>query len=46
MATEYHQIDHSIRGQEHRGIVTSDEQFERMKHRRLKLKDRLYQMLQ
>lgn len=46
MATEYHQIDHSIRGLESRGISTSNEQFEKMKLRRLALKDRLYQMIQ
>jgi len=46
MATEYHQIDHSIRGLENRGIATSNEQFEQMKRRRLVLKDQLYRMLQ
>ncbi len=46
MATEYHQIDHSIRGLESRGVPTSNDNFEQLKRRRLQLKDRLFQMLQ
>jgi len=46
MATEYHQLDHSIRGLETRGVPTTNETFDQLKLRRLQLKDRLFEMLQ
>ncbi len=44
-AKEYHQLDHMIRGLEKRDVPTSDEIFEQLKVKRVKLKDKLYQML-
>ncbi len=46
LATEYHQLDHSVRGLESRDVPTSDQHFEELKIRRVHLKDELYQMLQ
>lgn len=42
---EYEDVNHHIQGIESQGVNVSDEQFESMKLRRLKLKDELYQML-
>ena len=44
-ATEYHKIDHSVRGLENRQIPTTDQHFEELKIRRVHLKDELYRML-
>ncbi len=46
MATEYHKIDHSVRGLESRDVPTTDQHFEELKIRRVHLKDELYRMLQ
>ncbi len=46
LATEYHQLDHSVRGLERRDIPTTDQHFEELKIRRVHLKDELYKMLQ
>lgn len=45
LATEYHKLDHSVRGLEARDVPTSDDYFERLKLRRLQLKDELYRKL-
>ena len=45
MASEYHDLDHQVRGLESRSIPTSDDNFENLKKRRLLLKDELYAML-
>ncbi len=46
MATEYHRLDHEVRGLEKSGIPTTDQTFETLKLKRLQLKDRLYQKMQ
>ncbi|ANG64830.1 hypothetical protein A8C75_21690 [Marinobacterium aestuarii] len=46
LASEYHKLDHSVRGLEMRNIPTSDDNFEQMKQRRVQLKDQLLKMLQ
>ncbi len=46
LASEYHKLDHSVRGLEMRNIPTTDDNFEQMKLRRVQLKDRLLKMLQ
>ena len=46
LASEYHKLDHSVRGLEMRNIPTSDENFEQMKLRRVQLKDQILRMLQ
>ena len=45
LASEYHKLDHSVRGLEMRNIPTSDENFEQMKRRRVQLKDQILLML-
>lgn len=45
LASEYHQVDHTVRGLEARDIPTSDQHFEQMKVQRLRLKDELYRRL-
>lgn len=45
LANEYHDLDHTVRGLESRDIPTSDQHFEELKLRRLKLKDELYRRL-
>ena len=45
-ATEYHKIDHSVRGLERRNVPTSDQHFVELKIRRAHLKDELYHKLQ
>ncbi|BDY06302.1 MULTISPECIES: DUF465 domain-containing protein [Ferrimonas] len=42
MAREYHSLDHQIRGLEMNDVPTSDEEFSRLKMRRVELKDQLY----
>ncbi|USD36853.1 YdcH family protein [Ferrimonas sp. SCSIO 43195] len=42
MAREYHNLDHRIRGLEMNDVPTSDTEFNRMKSRRVELKDQLY----
>jgi len=46
MATEYHRIDHRVRGLEMNGIPVTDETLEELKYKRLHLKDQLFRMLQ
>lgn len=46
LATEYHKLDHTVRGLEMRGVPTTDDNYEQMKFRRVQLKDELYRMLQ
>ena len=46
MASEYHKLDHTVRGLEMRGVPTTDDNYEQMKFRRVQLKDELYRMLQ
>lgn len=46
LASEYHKLDHSVRGLEMRDIPTSDQTFEQMKLRRLQLKDQIVRMLE
>ena len=45
MASEYHKIDHRVRGLEMNDIPASDQAFEELKLKRLHLKDELYRML-
>lgn len=45
MASEYHDLDHRLRGLEACKIPTTDENFEAMKMRRVQLKDMLYAKL-
>ena len=45
LASEYHKLDHSVRGLESRNIPTSDQNFEQMKLRRVQLKDQILRML-
>jgi uncharacterized protein YdcH (DUF465 family) len=42
---EYDEVNHAIAQLEQDGIPVSDERFEDMKKRRLKVKDDIYQML-
>ncbi|TKB54675.1 YdcH family protein [Ferrimonas aestuarii] len=42
MAKEYHSLDHRIRGLEMNDVPTSDDEFMRLKSRRVELKDQLY----
>ena len=46
LATQYHKIDHQVRGLEMRNIPVTDQTFEELKLKRVHLKDELYQMLQ
>jgi uncharacterized protein YdcH (DUF465 family) len=46
VASEYHKLDHSVRGLEMRDVPTTDQHFMDLKMRRAQLKDELYQMLQ
>lgn len=46
MATEYHKLDHSVRGLESRNVPVEDHVFEELKIKRVYLKDELYHMLQ
>ncbi|MFV8817758.1 YdcH family protein [Haliea sp. E17] len=46
LASEYHKLDHSVRGLEMRNIPTSDQNFEQMKLRRVQLKDQILRMLE
>ena len=46
MASEYHKIDHRVRGLEMSGIPVPDEALEELKYKRLHLKDLLFRMLQ
>ncbi len=45
MASEYHALDHKVRGLEMCDIPTSDENYEDLKKRRLYLKDQLYSVI-
>lgn len=45
-ATEYHKLDHSVRGLEMAYLSVSNDCFRDMKMRRLRLKDELFRMLQ
>jgi len=46
LASEYHKVDHRVRGLEMTDIPVSDQTFEELKLHRLHLKDVLYRMLQ
>ncbi|UTW10992.1 YdcH family protein [Marinobacterium rhizophilum] len=46
LASEYHKLDHSVRGLEMRNVPTTDDNFEQMKRRRVQLKDQILKMLQ
>ncbi|MFC6670867.1 YdcH family protein [Marinobacterium aestuariivivens] len=46
LASEYHKLDHSVRGLEMRNVPTTDENYEQMKLRRVQLKDQILRLLQ
>lgn len=46
LASEYHKLDHSVRGLEMRNVPTTDENYEQMKMRRVQLKDQILRRLQ
>ncbi len=46
MATEYHSLDHKLRGLESRGVPVTDQIFGSLKKQRALLKDELHRRMQ
>lgn len=45
LATQYHKLDHNVRGLEMQNIPVTDQTFEELKLKRVQLKDKLYKMI-
>ncbi len=45
LASEYHKLDHNVRGLEMSQVPTTDQRYDELKRRRVQLKDELYRML-